>query len=100
MNEQEQLVHGIVLYTISDESTRESIENFIKKNLNGVSIDQSSFSLPRTGDMQAKTRLRRFIDDHSDFSFGPEDFIRICYAYRLIGIEANKDDQIIIYKII
>lgn len=96
-------IHGIVLYTIKDDATRETIQSFIQEELKGQSIDQSTYSLPQTGCPCAKEKLLTYIKENKNtLRFKPDDYLGICFAVCLIDTNAtiNQKDQIALFKLL
>ena len=92
-------IPGLVLYTISNEDLRESLRSFIKNELQGEKINESSYSLRKTGYTDAKDLLESFFNEHL-CSFSKDDFIRVCYSAALTNDNSwNHRDDIIVYQI-
>lgn len=92
-------VHGIVLYTISDDELRQKLHDFIcqHEKLKGNLINESSYSIHRSGDKEGKDVLAQFCKDKS---FGPDDFVRVYYSSVLAHSEKEYRDQIVVYHIV
>lgn len=94
-------VHGLVLYTISDNHIRDQLKAFIESKLNGIPIDQSTYALRQTGDTRALALLRDYVTG-AGFVFNQDDYIRICFSVALVDNQPSvKDhDQIYLFSVI
>lgn len=92
-------VHGIVLYTITDDNLRNDLREFIcqHENLKGNPINESSFSIRRSGDTTGKDALVQFCKNKK---FGTEDFVRVYYSAALVHSDNLNTDQIIVLHIV
>ena len=92
-------VHGIVLYTISNDELRSKFNKFVLGDLEGHFMNESSYSLPRTGNTEAKERITQFC---KDMSFDDNDFVDICYSAALLDYSTTEKqkDQIIVFHIV
>lgn len=92
-------VHGLVLFTFSDDSTRSSVRKFIQDKLDGIEINESSYSLPRSGDKKALDMLKSFCKNE-DLKCCEDDFLKVCYSGALNNNEQDYKDQLVIYTVI
>lgn len=92
-------IHGLVLFTFSDDSTRNSVREFIQNELGGIEINESSYSLPRSGDKKALDMLMSFCKKEN-IKCCEDDFLKVCYSEALNDCEQNYKDQIVVYTVI
>lgn len=90
------LIHGLVLYTISDDECRSTFRSFLKEELKGDEVNESSYILPNTGDFSQRDKIHLFCKNQC---FTENDFIRICFSSAMLNNDENKD-KIAMYSIV